>query len=207
MPARSPCIEVILVDFDGVLRRWPADDTAIERAHGLPDGSLRAAAFDPRLLQPLVQGRLRDEEWRAAVAQRLCRQFPAAHVSSAVAHWSAGIGTIDRDLLALLQGCTARLVLVSNGSTRLRADLDRHGIAACFDAIVNSAEIGVAKPSAAYFATALAQAGATAPQALLIDDSATYIGGASACGIRTHHYDGIAGVRSLLREAGLYTDD
>lgn len=207
MPPPPPRIDAILVDFDGVLRHWPADDTAIERAHGLADGSLRAAALDPRLLQPLVEGRLRDEDWRETIALRLSRAHPTADVSGAMAQWSAGIGTIDRNLLALLQGGTARLVLVSNGSTRLRADLQHHGIASCFDAVVNSAEIGVAKPSAAYFANALARAGTTAAQALLIDDSITNLDGARACGIRTHRYDGIAGVRALLRETGLRADD
>ncbi|HSX59651.1 MAG TPA: HAD-IA family hydrolase [Tahibacter sp.] len=200
---------VILVDFDGVLRRWPDSDAAIESPHGLPPGSLRAAAFDRALLAALVEGRLSDADWRNETAWRLREHYPHADVTAAVAQWSAGIGTIDRDLLSLLQRCTPpqRLVLVSNGSTRLPQDLDAHGIAACFHTVVNSSAIRIAKPAAGFFEIALARAGVTAADALFIDDSTDHVAAARMLGIRSHVYNGIAGVREFLGDTGLVVPD
>jgi putative hydrolase of the HAD superfamily len=199
----------ILVDFDGVLRRWPASDAAIETAHGLPPGAIHRAAFDPALLSALVEGRLADEAWRAETAQRLARHHPDADAAGAVARWSAGIGTIDRALLGLLQRCTPapRLVLVSNGSTRLCRDLDAHGIAACFHAVVNSSEIGVAKPAARFFEIALARAGVAAPDTCFIDDSEEHVAAARTLGIPAHQYFGVDGVRPFLRDRGFDVTD
>jgi putative hydrolase of the HAD superfamily len=199
-------VTVLLVDFDGVLRRWPSE-APLEAAHGLPAGSLRAAAFDAALLADVVEGRLRDEDWRREAAVRLRRVHPHADVDGAVARWSSGIGEIDHELLRILRHCipTLPLVLVSNGSTRLREDLARLQIDGSFDAVVNSSEIGVAKPATAFFEHALRQAGAAPAHALFIDDSPGHVAAAAALGIRAHVYAGAAGVRVFLSDNGVYT--
>ncbi|WP_313913276.1 HAD-IA family hydrolase [Tahibacter sp.] len=200
MPAAA-----LLVDFDGVLRHWPASDEAIERAHGLPDGSIRAAAFSTSLLADLVEGRLSDEDWRTRTAARLRQQYIHADVAGAIAQWSSGLGDIDTELLQVLRDCTPshRLVLVSNGSTRLRSDLDRLGLGDAFHAVVNSSEIGVAKPAAAFFEIALQRAASTPELALFIDDSPEHVAAARMLGLRAHCYAGVAGVRDFLRECGV----
>lgn len=199
----------ILIDFDGVLRHWPATDLAIERAHGLPPGSIRHAAFDRRVLAALVEGRLSDTQWRTETARRLREQHAGAAVDAAVAAWSAGIGEIDHALLALLQSCrpAPRLVLVSNGSTRLSQDLAAHGITALFHAIVNSSELGLAKPAARFFEAALARAGVTAQQAVFIDDSPEHVTAALHLGIRSHVYRGRPGAREFLHKCGFAVAD
>lgn len=198
-------VAALLVDFDGVLRRWPASDEAIERAHGLPVGSIRTAAFDRPLLADLVEGRLSDEDWRTHTAARLRRRYPQADVAGAIAQWSSGLGEIDTELLQVVRDCTPshRLVLVSNGSTRLRSDLDRLGLRDTFHAVVNSSEIGVAKPAAAFFDTALRRAGSTPALALFIDDSPEHVAAARTLGLRAHCYAGVPGVREFLRECGV----
>ncbi|HVH34120.1 MAG TPA: HAD-IA family hydrolase [Tahibacter sp.] len=201
-----PTTTALLIDFDGVLRRWPADDAALERDHGLPRGSLREAAFDPRLLAALVEGRIDDAAWRTQVALVLRDRHPAADVAGAVAQWSAGIGEIDRELLAALDDCRVqRRVLVSNGSTRLRSDLAAHGLTDYFHAVVNSSEIGIAKPAAAFFAAALEAAGVRADHAVFIDDSAGHVAAAEALGLRAHRYLDVAGLHAFLRDGGLLT--
>ncbi|MFD6550768.1 hypothetical protein [Streptomyces sp. NPDC058398] len=55
----------VLCDVDGVLRHWPAD-TEIEHAHGLPAGSLSAAAFAPARIHAAITGEITDEQWRSA---------------------------------------------------------------------------------------------------------------------------------------------
>ncbi len=200
MPATA-----LLVDFDGVLRRWPASDDAIERAHGLPVGSIRTAAFNQPLLADLVEGRLSDEDWRTRTAARMQSQHPGVDVAGAIAQWSSGLGEIDTELLQVLRDCTPshRLVLVSNGSTRLRSDLDRLGLRDAFHAVVNSSEIGVAKPAAAFFEIALKLAGSTPALALFIDDSPEHVAAARMLGLRAHCYAGVPGVREFLRACGV----
>lgn len=194
----------ILVDFDGVLRHWPATDDAFERPHGLPPGSIRRAAFDRELLAALVEGSLSDTQWRTETARRLRKSHAGAAVDAAVAAWSAGIGEIDHDVLALLQSCrpAPRLVLVSNGSTRLSQDLAAHGIATRFHAIVNSSDLGVAKPDAAFFGAALVRAGVMAQDAVFIDDSREHVAAARKLGLRSLEYTGLHGARDFLRECG-----
>jgi putative hydrolase of the HAD superfamily len=51
--------DAVLCDLDGVLRRWP-DMSALDQAHGLPAGTLVAAAFAPERLLPALTG----EQWR-----------------------------------------------------------------------------------------------------------------------------------------------
>lgn len=200
MPAAA-----LLVDFDGVLRRWPASDDAIERVHGLPNGSIRTAAFDTPLLADLVEGRLSDEDWRTHTATRLRQQYAHADVAGAITQWSSGRGEIDTELLQVLRDCTPshRLVLVSNGSTRLRRDLDRLGLGDAFHAVVNSSEIGVAKPAAAFFDIALQRAGSTPALALFIDDSPGHVAAARTLGLRAHCFVGVRGVRDFLRDCGV----
>ncbi len=203
MPTSAPAT-ALLIDFDGVLRHWPAGYADLERRHGLPSGSLYETAFAPALTAALVEGRLDDAAWRARVTQTLRERHRAADAAGAVAQWSTDIGEIDRDLLAVLDACTARRrVLVSNGSTRLRRDLAAHGLDDCFDAVINSSEIGVAKPAAAFFTAALTVAGVPAAQAVFIDDSAGHVAAATALGLRAHRYVDLAGARAFLHGCGL----
>ena len=62
----------LLCDIDGVLRLWPKDGMAgVDRAHGLPEGTLAATAFHPDLLLPAITGRVSDVQWRESVAEAL----------------------------------------------------------------------------------------------------------------------------------------
>ena len=62
--------DALLVDLDGVLRRWP-DMEDLDLAHDLPAGTLAAAAFAPARLRPAITGDCTDGQWRAAVAADL----------------------------------------------------------------------------------------------------------------------------------------
>jgi hypothetical protein len=45
----------LIIDLDGVLRRWEPVDP-IESRHGLPTGALFGTAFSPTLLDPVITG-------------------------------------------------------------------------------------------------------------------------------------------------------
>lgn len=195
----------LLIDFDGVLRHWPAFEAPIERQHGLPPGSLRRTALDPQLLAALVDGRLADADWRSEVATRLQRAFPAAAVEAAVRQWSAFSGELNQTLWHMLQTRHAhwRLVLVSNASSRLPQDLAALGLADAFDAVVNSSAIGVTKPQPAFFHEALRRAGSSPAAAVFIDDTEENVQAAAALGLRSHHYRDPDGAVAFLRDNGV----
>ena len=108
-------------------------------------------------------------------------------------------------VLAVLGGCArlVRLVLVTNATSRLTRDLQAAGLSERFHAVVNSSEIGVAKPSPTYFRIALDHAGASPQAALFVDDTLANVEAASALGIRSHHFSGTSKLRRFLEAEGV----
>jgi putative hydrolase of the HAD superfamily len=84
-----------------------------------------------------------------------------------------------------------RMVLLSNGPTDLqRQKMKRTGLDGWFDAIIISGEVGCAKPQAGAFSLALAAAGCSAAQAVMVgDDWTNDVLGALAVGVRAVHID------------------
>jgi hypothetical protein len=89
-------LRALLIDLDGVIRRWPASEADLETRHGLPVGAIRSVAFAPALLQPAITGRVSDESWRAGVAQQLAAAHPRGRAHEAVRAWSAVCGEVDQ---------------------------------------------------------------------------------------------------------------
>jgi putative hydrolase of the HAD superfamily len=86
--------------------------------------------------------------------------------------------------LARLRAGGARLAVVSNWDVSLHDVLERTGLRPLVDAVVISAELGVAKPDPAIFAAALERLGAAAGDALHVGDSVEHdVAGARAAGI------------------------
>jgi putative hydrolase of the HAD superfamily len=194
----------LLLDFDGVLRRWEADDAAIESRYGLPVGSIRRTAFSPEFLLPAITGQISDGMWRDRVADELQQQHSSSSATEAVAEWSAPVGQVDSEVLGVLARCRSelRLILSTNATSRLAEDLRSLGLADRFHAVANSSEIGAVKPSAAYFKGALVQANVRASEALFVDDSLANVEAAAALGIRSHHFTDHVAFSAFLNEAG-----
>jgi putative hydrolase of the HAD superfamily len=199
--AAAPC-RALLIDLDGVIRQWPMLDTQLEHDHGLPEGALRRAAFEPGLLRAAITGRISDEQWRASITDQLRQRYPGAAVVQAVAAWSAPVGSVDVMVLDILDRVrtNAAVVLVSNATSRLRHDLATLGIAGRFDAIVNSSDIGAIKPDSAIYVEALRMAGASASEALFVDDSLANVDAARGMGMRALHFRGAAGLAAFLAD-------
>jgi putative hydrolase of the HAD superfamily len=193
--------DAVLCDLDGVLRRWP-DTADLEREHGVPPGTLAATAFAPHRLLPAITGRCTDEEWRAAVAGDL--RTHTATAAELVAAWSAGAGAVDEEVAALLALAREHgpVVLVTNATTRLESDVDTLGLARHVDAIVSSARIGAAKPDAAIYLAAAAEAGTTPQRCLFVDDSAANVEAARELGMTGHHFTGAQGFGDVLASRG-----
>jgi HAD superfamily hydrolase (TIGR01509 family) len=198
----------LLLDLDGVLRLWPPEHSALEIEHDLALGSVRAAAFEPALLEQVITGKITDQEWRNQVGAGLARTYPLSRANEAVVAWSRHAGTVHREALDLVIRARSqcRVGLVTNATDRLPRDLAELGLTKHLDFIVNSSEVGFSKPNPEIFRQALATAGAQLGEALFVDDTLPNVAAASTLGIRAHHFTTVAGLRAFLQSAGMATD-
>ncbi|MFI6097343.1 HAD-IA family hydrolase [Lentzea sp. NPDC051213] len=173
---RTPALKpLLLLDLDGVLRAFPPVPPEIAEV-----------AFEPSLLRRAVTGEITDEQWRHEVGG-----------------WSASPGEVITEALALVR--TARrqcfVALVSNATTRLEADLAVLGLDAEFDAIFNSARLGVAKPDPEIFRRVLDELGHST--AVFCDDTEENVTAARAAGLDGVHVPDTAALRTALAVRGL----
>lgn len=186
------------LDFDGVLHHWPSHLFELTQAEL---SQVQSAAFDPDLLQAAITGKCSDEEWRQAAALRLSEAVGMTEAARMVGQLSAPCGEIDHRLLDLVYelGFRGRIGLITNATSRLGADLRRLGIDQEFAHIINSSELGAAKPSPEVFLHALSLSGSPG---LFVDDSHKNCEAASQAGLPAHcftHRDGFeAWLRSVL---------
>jgi putative hydrolase of the HAD superfamily len=192
--------KAVLCDIDGVLRHWPpAAD--LELAHGLPPGTLAAAAFAPGRLLPAITGQITDEEWRASVEAAIAGACGSpATARSVVTAWSDQLPAVDAEVAALLR--TARrsmpVALVSNATTRLEHDLRRQGLDDIADVVVNTSRIGWAKPDPRVYAIAARRVRVPVHQCLFIDDTAANVTAARDFGMPAIHYRQPSDLRDAL---------
>ncbi|MFD9499973.1 HAD family hydrolase [Streptomyces sp. NPDC060035] len=202
LPMSSLPFDAVLCDLDGVLRLWDPDGmSGLDREYGVPAGTLAAAAFRPERLVPAVTGVVTDEEWRSAVAEDLAEVCGSAERAKALsAAWGVLIGQVDGDVLALLAAARQRVpvVLVSNATTRLEADLAQLKLTDAVDAVVNTARIGMAKPDPRVYQIAAQRAGVPASRCLFIDDTLTNVAAATAVGMTGLHFQRIQQLRDVL---------
>ena len=194
------CVNAILLDFDGVLRHWPLENNSIEDSHGLPRGSIKNVAFARRNLDPAIRGTVMDEEWRSLIVSELHRMHPQCDAKKAVQRWSEPVGRIDLTLLdaVLRYFPDARLVLATNATSRLNADLQELGIRDVFFGIANSSELKVIKPNEKFYLAALAIAESDAEQVAFIDDDSENVQVARKMGIRSHQFKTIEGMTEFF---------
>ncbi|MBC3762384.1 HAD-IA family hydrolase [Quadrisphaera oryzae] len=196
-------MEALVVDVDGVLRRWDPDEWAAAEARaGVPRGALYRAAFDKPALRSVVTGRTTDAQWREGTAERLSQahDVPLESARDVVASWSASAGQVDRGVLQLVreQRARRRVVLLSNATDRLDADLARLGVEDEVDAVYATYRIGVAKPDRAVYEHVAADLGLPTSACAFVDDSPRHVAGAEAAGMVAHLFTGAADLRVFL---------
>ncbi|MER7889563.1 HAD-IA family hydrolase [Micromonospora sp. NPDC094482] len=192
----------LLVDFDGVLRRWdPAVAAGVERRYGLADGVLTEIAMQWGRLQPVLTGQVSHADWMSSVADALAE--PAGgpeRALAAVQEWQRYRGEVDTEVLGFLREARAggiRVGLATNATDLLDADLAALDLTDEFDAVVSSYRLGVNKPAKEYFRAAC-EAVATPPnRVLFVDDEDWSVGGARAAGLSAHRWGGPGDLRYL----------
>ena len=191
-------IDVLLLDLDGVVRRYdPAVTAAIEQRCGLPAGKLHETAFHPRLIQALTTGTMSRATWVERIADEVGRVAAAA--------WSSQRPAVDKAVLRTARAIRqsgVRVCLLTNGSDRLSAELTELGIADDFDAVFNSADIGVAKPDLRIVMHVLRQLDVSRSSVLYLDDSPAHVRSAKALGIPSRGFESardLADAREMYR--------
>ena len=196
-------IRFVLTDFDGVIRHWPDSfSKSVEDAYGLQRGSLARAAFDKAILSDAITGRVTDSEWRRQIVRQLGSQTDATTAGAAVAAWSTSPGVVAAAALRVMQAARSVVAvgLVTNATTRLAEDLSRLGLDDAFDFVVNSSEIGCAKPSRCFYEHAARRCGCERGEVILVDDRAQNVDAAVDFGYHGHHYRDARTIERVLRE-------
>lgn len=179
-------IKTLFLDFDDVLRIWQSEKISkAEYACQVENGILLQIAFSNQYLIPAITGNICHEQWRRLVTDALRQKYGSEVAASLVAAWDAESWDIDDKLLMKLTDAAPqhRLVLVTNATDKLNEDLVRSGLDSTFDHVINSSEIGCAKPDPLFFEKALSISNATVENTVFIDDSVSNVMAARELGI------------------------
>lgn len=204
-----PGVRAVLLDFGGVIwnMRWDVS-ASLEAEYGLPPGALFSTLYRIQAWAELQRGRGERDPWLAAAhaaLERLAgRALPPLHAS-----WRAAQAPIEQNI-ALVRALRAayRLGILSNNDLTLRARLtDALGIAALFDDIVCSAEVGCAKPEPEIYALAARRLHVPPDACVFVDDAEPNVRAAVAAGMRgvVYHVDRGDDLRAGLAAAGVST--
>ena len=156
--------------------------------------------FEKNLLAQVVTGRISDREWREIVQAKLSGSISESDAKELVKIWTNSEIQIDKLIVQIYKQHFpgAKIVLTTNATTRLREDLKNQGMEDKIDEIMNSSELGVAKPAHEYFTEVLRRLGVRMDEVIYIDDAAANVEAARALGIRSHHYQNHEGLVAFL---------
>lgn len=145
-----------------------------------------------------VCGEIDDAAWRKAVRAALAEHGAAA--DAAVSAWTALTGRVVSEMVELVAAMRPRLRtgLITNATTRVEADLRLLRLDGCFDAVISSARVGVAKPDARIFHLAAERLGHRPEECIFVDDTPGHVEGARAIGLTGILFAGAADLRARL---------
>jgi putative hydrolase of the HAD superfamily len=200
-----------IFDYGGVVRREdPFEFDAFARGHGLAPGVLWAAFHDIPEYAPSRTGRLGDAHYRAGVARALARHLGTEGAQRLLGEWDRaqrGEPHVEPEMATLLGRLRGRvrLGLLSNAGAGAARRLAEVGVAALFDDVVCSGDVGLAKPDPAIYRLAASRLGVEPSEAVFVDDMERNVAGAAAAGMRAHlhHRSRMEELLGFLRAAGL----
>jgi putative hydrolase of the HAD superfamily len=191
-------LKAVIFDYGGVLRgdgreMW----TAVDARAGLPPGTLWAAWHDIPEYRLSRSGAIDGVEFRAAIRRALMPATGSAErADAAMASLDASLAdlpVIDPAMRALVDRLRAagrvKLGLLSNANRGFTDRLRELGVAALFDDVIGSGDVGLAKPDPAIFRLAAERLALATSECLMIDDQPQHVAGARAAGLRAHHHE------------------
>ena len=198
--------DVVLCDLDGVIRSYDHFELAeLERQFGAPSGETARIAFSAEHATPVLLGEIGEAEWAAGAAEALATRLPQARARQLVEALRRAPQRVDAAVVALLREARAKvpLVLVTNATRRLDADLAALGLAGLADHVVNSAAVGVRKPHDGIYRIAAERVPVATGRCLFVDDLWENVLTARRLGMTGVHYRGVEDLgEALLPLAG-----
>ena len=191
-------LRAVIFDYGGVLRGDSRDDwTKADAMAGLRPGTLWAAWHDIPEYRLSREGAIDGVAFRAAIHRALIPTAgDAEQAEAALAALEArlaGLPPVEADMRALVDrlraGKRVKLGLLSNANRGFTERLRARGVAALFDDVIVSADVGLAKPDPAIFRLAAERLGIEPDACLMIDDQAQHVEGARAAGMRAHLHE------------------
>lgn len=193
-------ITTVLLDLDGVIRHFdPAHREHIEPKYGLAPGTLRAAAFSPQMIEPVVTGKISRAEWTRRVGENISSM-------DAAVEWLANRGQVDESMIELVDELRSRgtvAAILTNGTSTIPEEMEQLGLVPHFDAIFNTAEIGYAKPDMRAFQAVCDGLQIEPTSVFFTDDSVGNLGGAIELGMTAEHFTSPENLRQSLTTLGL----
>jgi putative hydrolase of the HAD superfamily len=199
-------IRGVIFDFGGVLvdMRWDVS-AELERAHGLPRHALLETLYRTPTWREIERGRGDLLAWRTE-AHRLLeeqadRSLPRLHDA-----WLAARQLIRANVAVARELRPAyRTAILSNADMSLRGRLRELRIHDFFDAVVASAEEGVAKPDAEIYRRAAERIGLVPEACVFVDDYEANVRAAEALGMRgiVYRVDRGQDLPALLADLGV----
>ena len=167
---------------------------------GLELDAIYAAIFDSESSRRAMLGEFSYEDHWAWV----CAELGLAGDDCADLHtefWRAD--GIDRELTACIRALRSRykIGLLTNAWDDLRRKLVRWGLTDLFDDVVNSAEVGLAKPDPEIYNLALRRLGVAPAEAIFVDDRLENVEAARRVGMYAVQF--INRAQALLELAGI----
>jgi putative hydrolase of the HAD superfamily len=182
-------IKAVFFDLGGVIVRtdYQAPRQYLAERLGMEYEDIVKIVFEsPSSVKASVGEISAGQHW-AEVTKRLRR--PASEMKTIRDEFFAG-DIVDRELLDFIRSLRPRYYvgLISNAWSDMRDYIEEQKFGDAFDHMVISAEVGVMKPEARIYQTALEQAGASPNEAVFVDDFYENIEGCEKVGIRGIHF-------------------
>jgi HAD superfamily hydrolase (TIGR01509 family) len=195
-------IEVFVFDLFGVMLSFDNDivysrfaqhcahpEDAFVHLHGLMSGT---EVITGRSTLPQIYGRLVD-------TLELSLSYPEFEAA-----WLAPYSEAMPGMADLVKGLSAhyRLLLLSNVDRYYwQVVLPMHPELECFESLLVSCDIGMAKPNPGIFRHICQVCGVTPSRCYFIDDTELNVAAASALGFQTHWFHSVAGLERELARA------
>lgn len=191
----------VIFDFGGVLMKTadPTPRLRWDERLGLPPGSVERVVHGSESWRQAQTGTLSVAAYWDDVARQL--RISAAQAAQLAEDFFSG-DRLDAEMLALigrLRQDGHPVALLSNDSPALRGKLTALGIAALFEPLIISGEIGVMKPDARSYQAVLDGLRLPPGQAIFIDDAPANVAGAQAVGVHGLHYTTTAALLAALQ--------